>query len=87
MKSNPSDFTNKPYSSVLQNSESESVAMNIMRILTRTGNTFRELSYDEYKLERLKDGNFSESERRYFDKVIGYCVSPATARLLSPAWG
>ena len=83
---NPSDFTEYPWSSVKQNNESETIACNIMRILKRTGDTFRSLSWEEYKEERLKDGSFTESERRYFDDVIDYCTSPETARLFSPTW-
>ena len=65
----PATFTNYPWSSVLQNHESEMIARNIMIILTRTGNEFRELTWDEYKTERLKDGQFTENEKRYFDQV------------------
>ena len=83
---NPSNFTKFPMSSVKQNSESEQIAVNIMVILKRTGDTFRPLTWDEYKEERLKDGGFTEGERRYFDAVIDYCASPETARLFSPVW-
>jgi hypothetical protein len=82
----PSNFTGKPMGSVLQNSESETIAANIMTILSRTGNTFRKLTWDEYKSERLKDSNFSEREKSYFDKVIDYCKSPDTAKSLSNNW-
>jgi len=82
----PSDFTKFPFSSVLQNSESEQLAQNIMIILKRTGNTFRELSWEEYKLEREKDGYFSDTEERYFNKVIDYCKNSETAQLFSNSW-
>lgn len=82
----PSDFCTHPWSSVLQNSESETVAGNIMCILKRTGNKFRELPWDEYKTERLKDGNFTDGEHCLFDKVIDYCKSPDTAKLFCPDW-
>jgi len=82
----PSDFTNHPYDSVMKNSESETVARNIMVILSRTGNKFRHLSWNEYKKEREKDGNFSQSEQRYFEKVAKYTVSEQTAALFSEAW-
>ena len=59
----PSDFKVFPWSSVSKNSETETIAQNIMIILSRTGNEFRELSWDEYKEERLKDGGFSDRER------------------------
>jgi hypothetical protein len=82
----PGDFTTTPWNSVFRNAESEIIAMNIMVILKRTGNTFRELTYDEYEAERKKDGNYSTKERVYFDKVIGYCKSPENAAIFSPNW-
>lgn len=82
----PSDFTIKPTSSVLQKSESETIAANIMVILMRTGDTFRTLSWDEYKLERLKDGEFTESEKPFFEKVVDYCGSSIKAQSFSPVW-
>ena len=62
------------------------VARNIMTILARTGNTWRELTWEEYKQEREKDGNFTMCEQSFFDRVKGYCVSAETARLFSPEW-
>ena len=72
--------------SVLRKSEAETVARNIMVILKRTGDTWRELSYDEYKEERQKDGHYTDQERRYFEQVIPYCKSAETAVLFSPKW-
>lgn len=66
----PSMFTDFPTDSVLQKHESEIIARNIMVILSRTGNVFRELTWEEYKLERLKDKDFSEGEKYFFDQVI-----------------
>ncbi len=82
----PSDFIVTPYGSVGRTSEAETVAQNIMTILKRTGDTFRPLSWEEYKEERKKDWNFSELEEGYFNNVIDFCKSEATARLFSPAW-
>ena len=86
MKDKPSDFTNHPFSSVLRKTEHEMVAANIMKILKRTGDKFRPLTWDEYKLERKKDGRFSTMEKGSFDKVIDYCASVQTARLFSKSW-
>jgi len=83
---NPSNFTKFPCDSVKQNHQSEQIAVNIMTILKRTGDTFRPLDWEEYKTERLKDGHFTDREHGYFDAVIDYCVSPDTAKLFSPAW-
>lgn len=69
MNITPSQFLNFPIGSILSKSEYETVARNIMVILFRTGNVFRELSFEEYRAERLKDQNFTESEKIYFDKV------------------
>ena len=82
----PSDFTVEPWSCIFMNKESEVIARNIMQILKRTGNAWRELSWEEYKEERLKDGNFTEREKSYFDKVLPYTVSEQQARKFSPTW-
>ena len=69
----PSDFSAEyPWSCVFETAEHEIVAMNVMKILKRTGNEFRDLSFDEYKIERLKDGNFSGIEEGYFNEVIWF---------------
>ena len=83
----PSNFTSVPMGSVLQEYDHELMACNIMIILERTGNVFRDLSWDEYKKERLKDGRFDENSEKYcFDRVIDYCKSPDTAKLLGGTW-
>lgn len=83
---NPSNYKTYPGSSVLAKSEYETIAQNIMVILSRTGDKFRPLSWKEYKKERLKDKDFTESEKQYFDKVIDYCKSEDTANLFCPSW-
>lgn len=74
----PSDLKNRfPLDSTLQKIECEIVARNIMVILARTGDKFRKLEWEEYRLERIKDANdsankntpFSEYEKPYFDAV------------------
>ena len=82
----PSDFTKQPMASVMRKSEAETIARNIMVILKRTGDFFRPFTWDEYKQERLKDGHFTESEKQYFDQVIGYCLDSESAKSFSPAW-
>lgn len=83
----PSDFSKEgPWNSVFQQSEYETIASNVMTILNRTGDNWKELSWDEYETERLKDGNFTSSEKHYFDKVIPYCVSWEKAITFSPSW-
>ena len=82
----PSDFTKYPWSSILQKSECETIAQNIMIILKRTGNKFRKLTFAEYKNERLKDGNFTDSELHFFQQVISYCTSANKAKTFSKVW-
>ena len=82
----PSNFTSYPWSSVLGKSESETIAQNIMKILKRTGDKFRPLSFEEYKSERLKDGNFTNSEEIYFNAVIKYCGDSESALRFCSGW-
>lgn len=65
----PSLFLERPWSSIRGKSEYETVAHNIMAILSRTGDKFRELSWDEYEMERRKDRDFHEMEREYFNEM------------------
>ena len=82
----PENFTSYPWSSILQNSESEVIAQNIMKILKRTGNEFRPLSWEEYRTERLKDGNFTEREKGFFEDVIKYCGDSESALQFCSGW-
>jgi hypothetical protein len=83
----PSDFCNYPWDSVSKNSESEIIAVNIMKIRRRIGDTWGELAWDKYKEERLKDGRFSEYwEKHYFDNIKGWCVSAEKALQFCPHW-
>ena len=83
----PSDFLHDdPYDSALQNSECETIARNIIVILKRTGDEFRELSFEEYKAEREKDKAFSQREKSYFDKVNPYCKDEESAKSFSNHW-
>jgi len=52
----------------------------------RTGNKFRDLSWQEYKKERLKDSNFSYIEEEYFNNVVRWCRSANNAKQFSPNW-
>ncbi len=84
---NPSNCTEKfPYDSVVAEYIHEMVAMNIMVILARNGNTFRLLGWNEYKKERKIDGDFSDKEREYFDVVVRHCSTEELARKFSIEW-
>ena len=81
----PSNFKNaSTMGSIFRRSEHETVAKNVMKILARTGDTFRLLSWDEYKAERQKDGNFSERESGFFNDVANYCASSHGAAAFCP---
>ncbi len=82
----PSTFKRHPFGSVSQNCEAEIVAANIMRILARTGDTFRPLTVEEYTKERKKDGNFTTAEINLFHKVQKWCKSADAAVVYSPTW-
>lgn len=89
---NPSDFITYPWDSVFRNSECETVALNIMKILSRTGNMWRTLSWEEYLDERVKDGGgntystFAGYESDFFKKVLEYTTSENAARKFSNQW-
>jgi len=85
-KQKPSDFTNYPFGSVFNKSEYETIALNIMKILSKTGDIFRSIGWREYKKERLVDGNFSEGEKRFFINVAPYCKSLTKAKTFSKSW-
>lgn len=82
----PFSFLSQPMDSITQSPEAETVARNIMAILSRTGDSFRRLEWIEYRSERLKDGNFSDKELVWFDLVCAYCENEETAKLFSPVW-
>ena len=81
----PSEFAKaSACGSIFQKSEAETIAKNIMKILERTGNEWRKLTYQEYETERLKDGHYSSREEKYFNLVIDYCSSPDKAKSFAP---
>ncbi len=85
----PSHFKNhEPFGCIFKEkaSEHETIAKNIMVILSRTGNVFRNLSWKEYKEEREKDDNFTEQEKYFFNRVNRYCSSSENATKFSPNW-
>lgn len=86
MKLKPSHFTCYPWNSVLQKAEAEIVICNIMKILSRLENEFRQLSWNQYKEEKLKDRDFSENEHDYFNEVILYCKDSDSVMSFSKEW-
>lgn len=82
----PSNFKSFPWGSVLHKSECETIAQNVMLILSRTGDKWRKLSADEYKAERMKDGGFSNAEMQIFDQVKTYTESALGASRFCESW-
>jgi hypothetical protein len=83
---NPSDYITMPFNSRLQKAEAEIVALNIIKILSRSGDAWRKLTWFEYKDERLKDRHFYESELAYFNQVVPWTDSAVKAANFSPVW-
>lgn len=81
----PSTFCDFPFESVLQKTEAEVIAVNIMKIRRRLGDKW-ELSWDEYKAERLKDKGFSWEEEGYFNKVMPLIPDAIGAIAFSGVW-
>lgn len=96
MNLKPSHFTSFPYSSTLQNSESETIALNIQIIRSQTGDEWpkdpkdadeREANWGVYKARRISHGNdFTQSEREYFDRVYPLVSDPISAIAFAPKW-
>ena len=84
--SKPSNYTSKPWDSVIGKWEAEKIAQNIMVILSRTGNEWRQLSWQEYQEERKKDGGFTQMEHSYFEQVVSYCASAEDANRFCSSW-
>ena len=83
----PSMFSDiYPWNSQVGETWREIVAQNIMKVLKRTGDKFRSLSWKEYKEERLKDGNFSKTEEQYFEDVQFYTIDEKSARSFCKGW-
>jgi hypothetical protein len=75
---NPSEqkLKGESWGSIFRKSECETIWFNIITILSRTENVWRELSWEEYSKEREKDGNFVNwLEKPYFEKVLSYTLS------------
>lgn len=85
-KTKPSDFLNYPSRSIFNKSEYEYIALNIMKILTKTGDKFRSISWEEYRKEREKENNFSCGEKIFFNQVRKFCESSVQARTFSSQW-
>ncbi len=84
----PSDFMSVyPWDSVTQKSENESLACSIMATKNFKGNTWDDVSYEDYLEYRLSIGAQRGNARQdEFDKVNKYCKNISTAALFSKSW-
>lgn len=81
----PSHFLSRPMNSLLQESEAETIAWNIMIIRDRLGGKWS-LTLEEYRIERKKDGRYNTREEIYFEKVYPLIKDPSGAMTFAPAW-
>ena len=87
----PSDFLLHPFNPILKDFKYERVARNIMVILARTCDTWRDLSWEEYVKEHQKDINKSNwswilAEKDYFDVVTPSCKTAELAKRFCSTW-
>lgn len=75
-----------PFDSILQKAESEIIAKNIIVIQSRIDNKFQLIDWDIYYFHRMQDGNFSESEKKYFDIISPLLTNEKDVRKFSKAW-
>lgn len=80
----PSDYLKgSPTNSVIHKSEAETVFQNILILLKHLGDEWQTLTWGFYKAGRELDGNFTESEKEFFDLVIDY-AHPERVWLFAP---
>ena len=81
----PKDYIGKYWDSVFQNIQTEIVWNNIILILSRTGDYWRTLTWEEYKNERINDAPTDKSgfcefqEKPLFAKALPYTSSEKAA--------
>jgi uncharacterized Zn finger protein len=83
----PRDFVAVPDGSIFPSTEHEIIASNIMKILARTDNRFRPITWDEYWSESSKDRSQVTDDPGVFFQVVVHCISAEQAVLVSPVWG
>ncbi len=88
----PSLFSNtNPIASSCGTSEHETIALNAMKMLANTNDTFRSFNWAAYVHHREKDEpTITEeqlaTEKKYFDQISPYLASEKSASRFSPAW-
>ncbi len=81
----PSHFCDFPWESLLQKTEAEVIACNIMKIRRRLGDEWQ-LSWEDYERERKKDGGYSWMEKGYFEQVMPMIPDAIGAISFSKSW-
>lgn len=81
----PSSFSSFPFESLLQKTEAEVIALNIMKIRKRLGDNWK-LTWEEYERERLKDSGFNWMEKAYFEEVMPLIPDAIGAISFSKSW-
>lgn len=77
----PSDFIDTfPYLSVLGKYEAEEAALNIMKVLARTGDCWRALTWEEYAKET------GSTYDKYFMMALEYCANELNAASFASSW-
>lgn len=77
----PSDICNIfPWNSVFGKCEEETSICCMMQYLSENGNEFKEFTFEEYLVKQP----YAFKER--FTRLIKYCKSEDTARLVSTCW-
>lgn len=83
----PSDIKNiRPWNSLSGERSHELVAWNIIIILAITLDTFRPLSWEEYKKHREADGKFDHAEEGMFNRVAPLLTTLEDVQAYSPDW-
>ena len=88
-KKYPSDFLQHPFNSILKDLKYERAARNVMVILARTSDAWRDLSWEEYVKEHQKDVDELSlilAEKGYFDIVTPFCKTAELAKKFCPTW-
>ena len=78
-----------PFGSITQNTETEIVAMNVVKILSSRGDTFRLLTWEEYVESRKADGATEwdcQIEHRYFEVAAPYLETAKKAATFQYQW-
>lgn len=78
-----------PFGSIAQKTETEVIAMNVVKIPSNRGDVFRLLTWEEYVEQRKADGATDydcQIERRYFEVAAPYLETAEKAATFQYQW-